>query len=94
MLVGKNSLTQSFLQLVLLYPAVHRHQNFVHRSPLTFLHRICLDLLAIGLAPDFEYLGPCRISGLMLWVAVMPSRPALLSPQETLLEQCSWDSAD
>ena len=46
---------------------VDHHQTPFHRSPLTVLHEIHPDLdLSIGLAPDFEYLGPYQIVGLSL----------------------------
>ena len=62
------------LDLLFLY---HHRQISSHQSSFLFLLCIRLDLVhAIGLAPDFESLGPCRISGLMLWVVLMLLRPA------------------
>ena len=61
--MGHNLLTQSSLQHDLLY----FHPKSFHHHLTSVLHWICLDLdLSIGLAPDFESLGPYQIVGLCL----------------------------
>ena len=53
--MGPNLLTQNFLQ----HDPLDYHLKSFHQSPLNVLHEIHPDLdLSIGLAPDFEYLGP------------------------------------
>ena len=65
--MGQNLLTLNFLQHDLLC----FHPKSFHLSLLSVLHGIHLDLdLSIGLAPDFESLGPYQIVGLLLSVAL------------------------
>ena len=74
--MGQNLLTQNCLQHD---PRDHvgHHQKFFHRSPLNVLHEIHPDLdLSIGLAPDFEYLGPYQIVGVFLLGVSMLSQLA------------------
>ena len=89
--MGHSSQTLNYTQLDLLF--FHHHCFFDHQS--LFLFRLCihLDLRTMGLAPDSD-LGPYRMFETLLQAAVTLLRPAQLSPQETLLAQCSWDNAD
>ena len=60
--MGQNLLTQNFLQ----HDPLNYHLKSFHRS-LNVRHKIHPDLdLSIGLAPDFESLGPYQIVGLCL----------------------------
>ena len=61
--MGQNLLTLNFLQ----HDLFGFHLKAFHSSLLSVLHGIHLDLdLSIGLAPDFESLGPYQIVGLLL----------------------------
>ena len=69
--MGQNLQTQHYLVNNPLDPVDH-HQKSFHRSPLNVLHEIHPGLdLSIGLAPDFEYLGPYQIVGLFLLGVLM-----------------------
>ena len=66
--MDQNLLTQNYPQ----HDLLDHHQKSFHRSPLTVLHEIHPDLdPSIGLAPDFEYLGPYQIVGLFLLGVLM-----------------------
>ena len=89
--MGHNSLTLSSLQ----HDLLGFHLKSFHPSLLSVLRGIHLDLdLFIGLAPDFDYLGPYQIVGLSLLGVLTLSKPAPSALQETLLAQCSLGNAD
>ena len=58
---GHNSPTQYSTQLDLLCILCHHHLSSYHRSSLLVFLHIHPDLISIGLAPDFDSLGPCQI---------------------------------
>ena len=66
--MGQNLLTPNFLQ----HDLLDFHPKSFHRSLMSVLHGIHPDFdLSIGLAPDFESLGPYQIVGLSLLGVLM-----------------------
>ena len=63
--MGHSSQTLNYTQLDLLFHD-HHHLSFVHRSLLLVHLSTHLDLIATGLAPDSDSLGPCRMFKILL----------------------------